>query len=664
MSQHRRRGGIILALCGALLIHIQLGAGVWIWDRIHPPENANDVDVEYVEADEANLDKSQLPQERIQLPPPPDQNLRVPTPKKPTKKEELAKNLPVSPQKPEEVQIPKPPPEQPNKPNQPPPTYHQKMVEQEYDKDEPDNPNAKFLGEKNKKVEEETRATETNLVQESKGEREASEANDNKSDQIGGEKQKIAETNDNKSELGKKAPKVTPHVKEELPESKPDKRNKSLLSMRDLSPREHDNVPDSKLPRSPDGMQPLPEHGGAQAQRDQEGHKEGKGKNLKLNLTGDDVDKIFGKTEGAPRELSENESSHKQGKWEKRWGAIKSSLENFIPEVKPGNQTALGTRAAPFAAYIARMHRGIHKLWGFGVLEDWDKKSASNPLNNMELWTMIEIVLNGDGTVDKLTIARPSGFLPFDVAAMDVVMSAGPYPDPPSAIKSSNGKIYLHWRFHRDDRACGTFGVDPYILGNPPEDTINGDTSEIPRSAAHPEGVGNGNMGGIPTPAPRAAPRSLTRGGGGGHRKYDDEHMAEPDPVHGARAAAHVPNPQDPDARKAAETWFSGYRRGDLATLLSVSGAPFKSGGNVVAKSDADLTKVYKSLLAEAGESRNIVRMQIYTASTVRGVRGGLPASGDEGAGQLFAVGRAGNEEFVLVLGRRGEGWRVVGLDR
>src|SRR5262249_10356092 len=154
----------------------------------------------------------------------------------------------------------------------------------------------------------------------------------------------------------------------------------------------------------------------------------------------------------------------------------------------------------------------------------------------------------------------------------------------------------------RDDRACGTFGVDPYVLGTPPEDTINGDTSEIPKTATHPEGVGQGaGVGGIPMPTPRAAPRMLSRSGGGGgsHHKYDDERMPEPDGSHGARGAAHVANPQDPDARKAAETWFAGYRRGDVAQLASVSAAPFRSGGNVVAKSDSELVKVYKSLLAE-----------------------------------------------------------------
>src|SRR5262249_20293950 len=144
MGQRRSRAGIVLAMCGAMLIHAQLCAGLWIWDRLHPPEGANDVDVEYVDANEANLDKTQLPLERIQLPPPPDQDLRIRTPKKPQlKKEELANRMPVEPQRPQDVQLPKPPEEKP-KPNQPPPpTYHQKMVEQEYEKDEADNPNAK-----------------------------------------------------------------------------------------------------------------------------------------------------------------------------------------------------------------------------------------------------------------------------------------------------------------------------------------------------------------------------------------------------------------------------------------------------------------------------------------------------------------------------------------
>ena len=81
---------------------------------------------------------------------------------------------------------------------------------------------------------------------------------------------------------------------------------------------------------------------------------------------------------------------------------MQAALENFIPEVRPGNQTALNTRAAPFAAYIARMHRSIHQLWGFGQMEDWDEKPGSSPYNNPNLLTELELVLNGDGTIDKV----------------------------------------------------------------------------------------------------------------------------------------------------------------------------------------------------------------------------------------------------------------------
>src|SRR5258708_20329507 len=93
--------------------------------------------------------------------------------------------------------------------------------------------------------------------------------------------------------------------------------------------------------------------------------------------------------------------STRVGKFRERQARVQSSLENFIPEVKPGNQTALNTRAAPFAAFVARMHRSIHKLWGFGALEEWDEMSGSSPLNNPNLLTTLEMVLNADGTLAK-----------------------------------------------------------------------------------------------------------------------------------------------------------------------------------------------------------------------------------------------------------------------
>ena len=125
------------------------------------------------------------------------------------------------------------------------------------------------------------------------------------------------------------------------------------------------------------------------------------------------------------------------------------------------------------------------------------------------------VVLNPDGSVDKLGIVRPSGYAPFDAAALDAVMSSAPFVRPPEAIRSVNGKVYLDWRFHRDDRQCGTFGVDPHILT-----AVAGkhehDTTEVgrpgqegrPTPAVSPPPAEDG-ITAVPDEARNAAPRSV-----------------------------------------------------------------------------------------------------------------------------------------------------------
>src|SRR5205823_5493518 len=104
---------------------------------------------------------------------------------------------------------------------------------------------------------------------------------------------------------------------------------------------------------------------------------------------------------------------------------------------------------------------------------------------------------------------------PFDVAAIDSVMSAAPFPRPPQAIRSANGKVYLDWQFHRDDRACGTFGVDPHILTTPGDNSEHDQSetgaggkalSEGPRRLAREPSERPRGDGALPTAHPAAAP--------------------------------------------------------------------------------------------------------------------------------------------------------------
>jgi TonB family protein len=133
---------------------------------------------------------------------------------------------------------------------------------------------------------------------------------------------------------------------------------------------------------------------------------------------------------------------------------------------RSATRQALGSRRSPFAHYITAIHHQLHKPWTLGFLGDLDgKPSTDSPYADPTLWTQLAIVVNGDGSLDHVTIVRSSGVPGFDAAAIDVVKSVAPYPPPPELIKSDDGRVYLDWQFHRDSvRGCGTFGVDPYIL--------------------------------------------------------------------------------------------------------------------------------------------------------------------------------------------------------
>ena len=384
----------------------------------------------------------------------------------------------------------------------------------------------------------------------------------------------------------------------------------------------------------------------------------------------------FQAAETERRQAALAQKSHVAGRYDrylKSAAAIRSSIENFTPAVRPGNQSELGTRASPFAAYITAMHRQIHKLFTLGFLSDIEMRSDSAYAND-ELWTQLEIVVKGDGSVERVGIVHGSGLLAFDVAAIDSVMSAAPFPPPPSVIKSANGKVYLDWQFHRDERACGTFGVDPHILTTVAENSEH-DTSEtgaqakaMQRAAQRAGGAGGaGNAAGtgaanLGQPVAGEGPRRLQREKEVTERPRGDDEVPTAKP-----AAPTVVVPEvTSEVRAAAEGWFASYDRGDAAWLAGWSATPFTAAGEVVARDGGALKTMYKQLLAEApggAGKRAVAGLEVLTPAGIRGKLGGLPPGG-EPSDMLFAVGKAGGEEFILLLKKSSQGWRVCGVDR
>jgi len=145
-----------------------------------------------------------------------------------------------------------------------------------------------------------------------------------------------------------------------------------------------------------------------------------------------------------------------------RW---RSAIENYVPSVQLGNQTALNTAASAFGSYLSMIHNRIHPIFADSFLGSLDNLPAGHPMNNKDLSTEVEIVLDQEsGNVVRMGVTKFSGITAFDVAALDSVKRAAPFGTPPREIVSPDGKVYLHWEFHRNEYACSTLNARPFLL--------------------------------------------------------------------------------------------------------------------------------------------------------------------------------------------------------
>lgn len=654
-----------------------------------------------------------------------------PEPPKPDEPEKLAEAPRPEPPKPDEPDEPEDPAKreekpkvEPEAPKPPPlvvmPNAHLKMVDQEQFPDEDDNADANYLAQKNHRALQETQAEDRNLLRNQAGERQSSE-NQNKAPEVGDKSQKVAELMDRPGD-----PKHLPQ--NQMPQGEtlaptPDKEKPkpapSLLAMRDVTPAQIEAPARDGLELPEPGAGPLPLQ--REGSRDDAQQTPRTGAQANLRLSHDDYERIVG-FDVAQRERQQalSQRSQAKGRWEKlqqKLQLMRASLENFTPSVKPGNESELGTRRHPFAAYIAGMHRQIHKFWGFGYLIELDGKPANSPYNDMNLWTGLEIALREDGSVDKIMIEHPSGNAVFDTAAMDAVMSSAPYGPPPDVIKSRDGKVYISWRFHRDNRQCATDFVQPHILTTPgkPGGAVaaapsRAPATEAPRAPAEaprpgtslgrptisrelagllqPRMNGGGGAGGGEGGGRGASGRGSSgagasdeRGGLGGEGGGRGEGGRASSSSGGGRessggaggegggrssssgggggkaSASAVPQ----EARDIAQKWLAAYVRGDARWLAGYSALPFTAGGRTVADSGDELRSMYRQMIGERQARGG--DLTFFTPAQARKRLGKLPAGGDE-EDMMFAFLAGNGEDLVLLLQPADKGWRVVGIAR
>jgi hypothetical protein len=123
----------------------------------------------------------------------------------------------------------------------------------------------------------------------------------------------------------------------------------------------------------------------------------------------------------------------------------------------------------PFAIYLLGMHKRIHPIFADEYLASFDDLPKGRQLDH-DLVANLEIVIDKTtGQVVRVGVIRTSGERTFDVAALQSVMRAAPFDRAPDSIASPDGRVYVHWEFHRDPvDACTTRNAWPFLLKSAP----------------------------------------------------------------------------------------------------------------------------------------------------------------------------------------------------
>lgn len=550
----RREVGIPLILwaAAAAWVHTMFGGGGYVVARLHDDQNEvlafsgrvrervkQSEQVVAVEWDEGNGDvqvapgepppapdalkqkKDDAPKEVVAPEPPKPQAARPPEPPKP---------IPIFPAK-DAPKVPPPPP--------PPEVQAEKRiaVKQHAKPNQEDNPNAKHIADDANHVEKESVATQTSHDQDDPNPTPAGQHAGAAGSVGNGDKTRVADSEERKGEKNKapgdrgtefdvqKEPPSRPlTASAERPQPK-DNSSKSGGDGRPAgaaaqAPKASQNPESSSSPDVQSGaggwtFKAFQPGAGAEARASDSGAtgqsakgsqkasptqwlglggKPGPGQiNLNLNHTG--VVAAVGESQLHKERVNDGERrlSQHRGSWQgstlERW---RSAIENYVATVKPGNQTALNAARVPFATYLLAIHLRIHPLFADTFLDSIDNLPPTHPLSDKKLMSRLEIVLSPkDGSILRMGVAKPSGVTAFDLAALDSVQRASPFGPAPGAIVSTDGKVYLHWEFHRDESACTTANARPFMLNLPPEKAPGQgpDYPETPKRPTPSEGL-------------------------------------------------------------------------------------------------------------------------------------------------------------------------------
>lgn len=110
---------------------------------------------------------------------------------------------------------------------------------------------------------------------------------------------------------------------------------------------------------------------------------------------------------------------------------------------------------APDRAYLESIASRLQPAWSSFLEDCRTRLAAEHALNDPSLETSLLLVLRPDGTIIDIRSEKASGNEEFDAVALEVASDLGAVDAPPRHRVSDDDRVYLGWRFARDQRQAG-----------------------------------------------------------------------------------------------------------------------------------------------------------------------------------------------------------------
>jgi protein TonB len=136
-----------------------------------------------------------------------------------------------------------------------------------------------------------------------------------------------------------------------------------------------------------------------------------------------------------------------------------SATDDHLKNVALGMQTLLSTREFVYYSYYNRIKDKLRQYWEPKIKEKMERimRQGRTVASTGDKITRMIIILDENGTLQKVQVISPSGVQDLDEAAVEAFRAAAPFPNPPQGIVEPDGTIKIRWDFILEANASGLF---------------------------------------------------------------------------------------------------------------------------------------------------------------------------------------------------------------